>query len=152
MGYVKWNFQWCHHRHIQPAVKNIWAFKTDKKILFNRKWKNLTNLHTREKVSLVGRKMCHNHPTHMITSSVTTIFQQTSEASCECVFLCIKFLSKCEQKLKLVTYNTIRQVRLFQPFSNLIIKFVMAVLKDSWYSRRWMPDLREGIMMGIWYG
>ena len=58
---------------------------------------------------------------------------------------------ECKEGLKLVTYNRTRQVRLFQPFSDWIIKFVMPVLKDSWSLRRWILDSSEGIMMGIWY-
>lgn len=77
----------------------------------------------------MGGRMCHNHPTHMLTSSMTTIFQQTSEASCQCVLFCTKFLSDREEALKLVTCNTTREVRLFQPFNDWIIKFMMVVLK-----------------------
>lgn len=91
----------------------------------------MKNLHTREKVSHVGGRMCHNHPTHMLTSFVTTVFQKTLKVSCECVLFCTKFLSECEEGLKLVTCNMTRQARLFQPFSVWIIKFIMDILKDS---------------------
>ena len=88
-------------------------------------------MHTRERVLHVGGRMCHSHPTHMLTSSMATIFQHTLEASCECVLFCTKFLSECEEVMKLVTYNMARQIRLVQPFNDWIIKFMMALLKVS---------------------
>jgi len=87
----------------------------------------------------VGRETCHNHyfyPMHMLMSLMDTAFEQTLEAPFGCVLVRIDLLSKREEGLKLVVCNRACQVRLFQPFNDWIVKFMMAILKGSCSMKR----------------
>ena len=125
-------------------------FLTRYKVMCNKKYKNLNNLHKHLKVFPVGRNMCHNnyfHPIHILTSLLERIIIQSSKPSCECTFFSVILLSKHKKRLKLVYYNGPFQERLLQPFNDWIIKYMMNLLKTMDSLKIWFFNQRHGIIM-----